>query len=199
MGIVLIKQFWKRKLTSKIVYLSRENLFTLFYFVILLFWRFYVFVSLSSSKGLLCLIMLRRQKSTDLESISWSLECKGDIQNSGWEPNISSWTIFDAFTEVTRQAILPFKNPRVSRIWIHICAQWEVQLIPIPQSFTWLPNQKSHPDEAPYPISRSFPDNMCLLCFSKLLSVGPRVTIILSLQINRIIALTFQTKLLSWE
>lgn len=66
-----------------------------------------------------------------------SLECKGDIENTGWEPYISLWTIFDGFTGVTRQAVLPFKNPPVYRI----CTQWEIQLIPIPQSFTWLPTQ----------------------------------------------------------
>lgn len=143
---------------------------------------------------------VKKTKSTDLESISLSLECKGGIQNPSWEPYISSWTNSDAFTEVTRQAILPFKNPPVFRIWmcLHICTQWQVQIIPI--AVIHVPSKpKSHPDEAPYKRSRFLADNTCLICFSKLFSVGPCVRIILSLQINRIIALTFQIRLLSWE
>lgn len=145
--------------------------------------------------------MLRRQKSTGLESISLSLECKGDIQNTGWKPFISSWTIFDAFTEARRQVILPFKNPPVSRIWMCSTHLHTVRgpAYPHPTVIHVASKPKSHSNEAPYKISHYLLDNIYLTCFSKLFRMGLCVRIIPSLQINRIFALTFQIQLLSWR
>lgn len=133
----------------------------------------------------------------------------GYLSQNTCETSISLWTGFDAFTEEASQvlrgnlAFFPFKNPPIFRTWmcsIHLHKMsrpaYPHNKLSLNAVVHMVSKTKSHTDVAPYKTPRYLPDNICLICFSKPSSVGTCVRVILSLQINRIITLTFKIQLL---
>lgn len=147
MGIAFNSAVLEEEITSKIVYLSRENLFTPFYFVILLFWGVYVFVSLAGNKSLFCLSdcvkktkISRSMKYFTVPGMQrghpkYWLRALYFFMDNFWYfhgDNKTSCSSFKKYTFFSEFGCA-----------LYICTQWEVQLISILQSFTRLPNQNS--------------------------------------------------------
>lgn len=134
---------------------------------------------------------------------------KGYLSQDTCETNIFLWTGFDDFRDKVSQVLrgniifLSFKNPPIfgtQMFSIHLhrmrCPIYVHKELSLNTVIHMGSKTKSHTDVAPCKVSCYLPDNMCFICFSKLPSMGPCAMVILLLQINRIVILTFKIQLL---